>query len=87
MVTSKPRAWVVYRLGPGHPHAGNHVVCSQAEWDALDRAVPGMHTLVMGLIPSEGLAEQLARSFQPPPQAATPARRAVYDILRERASR
>lgn len=80
-----PRAWVVYRVGAGYPQAGTHVVCTQAEWAAIERAVPGRHRLVMGLIPTEGLAEQLARSAQEPP--ADPRPRPIHAILRDRAAR
>jgi hypothetical protein len=36
-------------------------VCDQREWDAMETATPGLHTLIRGGILSEGEAEQLAR--------------------------
>jgi hypothetical protein len=46
--------------GRKHPGGGN-AVCEQDEWDALELASPGYHTLVRGGIDSEGEAEILAR--------------------------
>lgn len=55
------RAWVVYRMTLyGGAVAGN-VVCEQREWDALDRARPGFHTLLHAGIKTEQEAERLAR--------------------------
>jgi hypothetical protein len=40
---------------------GGNVVCEQAEWDALDAARPGFHTLLHSRIRTEQEAEKLAR--------------------------
>jgi hypothetical protein len=48
----------------GQPTA-NNVVCDQAEWDALEEAQPGVHTLVMGGFTNEGEAERHARAAMP----------------------
>jgi len=37
-------------------------VCEQAEWEAMELAKPGFHTLVRAGITNEGEAERLARS-------------------------
>ncbi len=61
---SKPEesvTWAVYQVGTQEKTAGLNVVCEQAEWDELERARPGYHTLVRGGIPNEGEAELLAR--------------------------
>ncbi|HZU36449.1 MAG TPA: hypothetical protein VFA18_11100 [Gemmataceae bacterium] len=48
-------------------------VCEQGEWEAMQRAQPGYHTLVLAGILNEGEAEKLARDStadrraQPPP--------------------
>jgi hypothetical protein len=56
--------WVVYQTTvPGRPGAVT-VVCSQREWDALERARPGHHTLVREGIASEAEAERVARDRQ-----------------------
>jgi hypothetical protein len=56
---------VVYQVTlKGHP-SGINVVCEQAEWDALDRANPGLHTLIMAGIATEGEAERQARAGMP----------------------
>ena len=52
--------WVVYRMTvPGKPAV--NAVCEQAEWDALELADPGQHTLIRAGIASEPEAERLAR--------------------------
>jgi hypothetical protein len=65
--------WVIYRVvikgGPG----GANAVCEAREWDALEAARPGLHTLVQAGIGSESEAERLARgtSGDPVPRAGT----------------
>ena len=39
-----------------------NAVCRQSEWEAMERAQPGYHTLVQAGITNEGEAERLARS-------------------------
>jgi hypothetical protein len=57
--------WVVYRLTYRGQPTANHVVCEQAEWDALEVAQPGVHTLIMGGFTNEGEAERHARASMP----------------------
>jgi hypothetical protein len=57
--------WVVYQLTHKGQPTGNNVVCEQAEWDALELAQPGVHTLVMGGFTNEGAAERHARASMP----------------------
>ena len=58
----KSLLWVVYRMTiHGKPSARN-AVCQQSEWEAMERAQPGYHTLVQAGIANEGEAERLARS-------------------------
>jgi hypothetical protein len=40
---------------------GGNVVCEQREWDALERARPGFHTLLHTGLKTEQEAEKLAR--------------------------
>ena len=54
-------AWVVYSMTIHGKPSGPNAVCSQAEWDAMERAQPGYHTLVRAGLTSEGEAEKLAR--------------------------
>jgi hypothetical protein len=61
--TQKVVAWVVYRMtihGRRQDQV-NNAVCEQGEWDAMESAQPGYHTLVRAGIPNEGEAERLAR--------------------------
>jgi hypothetical protein len=53
--------WVVYRMTVHGKPSGAHAICAQAEWDAIESAQPGYHTLVRAGIASEGEAERLAR--------------------------
>jgi hypothetical protein len=59
--TAVCRSWVVYRMAlPKGGFAGN-VVCERREWDALEAAQPGAHTLLHSGIKTEQEAEKLAR--------------------------
>jgi len=42
--------------------AGVHAVCEQREWEEMEQARPGQHTLIRKGIASEAEAEALARS-------------------------
>jgi hypothetical protein len=53
--------WVVYQIGTQEKTAGLNVVCEQSEWDEMEHARPGYHTLIRGGIPNECEAELLAR--------------------------
>jgi hypothetical protein len=60
-ITEVCNAWVVYRMTlHGNAVAGN-VVCEQREWDVLEAARPGFHTLLHTGIKTEQEAERLAR--------------------------
>ena len=52
--------WVVYTYLHGKADQMN-AVCEQSEWDAMELARPGCHTLVRADIASEAEAERLAR--------------------------
>jgi hypothetical protein len=58
----KVKTWVVYRKTTHGKPTGTNAVCQQDEWEAMERAQPGYHTLILAGIPSEGEAERLARS-------------------------
>ena len=62
--------WVVYRMTIHGKPSEMNAVCEQAEWDAMELAKPGHHTLVRAGITNEGEAERLARSG--PPKALEP---------------
>ena len=59
--TDKTVSWVVYRMTIHGKPNGMSAVCEQGEWDAMEQARPGYHTLVLAGIPTEGEAERLAR--------------------------
>jgi len=64
-MTKYATSWVVYEmLIRGKPGCIN-VVCEQVEWDKLELAQPGMHTLIKAGITNEGEAERLARGPEP----------------------
>jgi len=60
--TEQSVSWVVYRMTIHGKMSGMNAVCEQGEWDAMERAQPGYHTLVRAGIANEGEAEKLARS-------------------------
>jgi hypothetical protein len=60
--TDRAESWVVYVMNLRNKAGGRNAVCEQGEWDALERAYPGHHTLIRAGIPTEGEAERLARS-------------------------
>jgi len=74
--------WVVYRMTLPKQAVGGNVVCEEAEWDAIELARPGYHTLLYSGIKTEQEAEKLARgtagdrfgrgSGRTPPPAAPP---------------
>jgi hypothetical protein len=52
--------WAVYEMTlQGQP--GPKVVCFQHEWEAIEKATPGIHRLIKDEILNEGEAERLAR--------------------------
>jgi hypothetical protein len=53
--------WVVYKMTLHGKHAPMNAICEQSEWDAMELAQPGYHTLVRGHIANESQAERLAR--------------------------
>src|SRR4051812_24541670 len=54
-------SWVIYRMTVHGNPAQSNAVCEQAEWDAMELARPGHHTLLLAGITNEGEAERLAR--------------------------
>lgn len=63
--------WVVYLMNFYNNKGGKNAVCQQSEWDAMELARPGHHTLIRSGIATEGEAEQVARgtSGDPPVRA------------------
>jgi hypothetical protein len=55
-------SWVVYQMTLHGKQDWGKAVCEQVEWDAMELAQPGYHTLVRAGIPSEAEAERLARA-------------------------
>ena len=53
--------WVVYKMTLWGKLPGPNAVCEQAEWDQMEQARPGHHTLIRAGIASEPEAERLAR--------------------------
>jgi hypothetical protein len=61
MNSNKAVAWVVYQMKIHGKADGMNAVCEQSEWDEMELARPGYHTLIRGGIMCEGEAERLAR--------------------------
>ena len=70
----KNGSWVVYLMTVYKEPDARMAVCEQGEWDAMERARPGYHTLVRAGIGTETEAERLARgtSGDPVPRAVKP---------------
>jgi hypothetical protein len=70
-------SWVVYRMTVHRQEGGMNAVCEQSEWDAMERARPGYHTLIRAGISNEAEAERFARgtSGDPVPRGPRPAAR------------
>jgi hypothetical protein len=60
-MTERTTSWVVYLMTVHGKTIGVNAVCEQREWEAMERARPGYHTLVRAGIAHEGEAERLAR--------------------------
>ena len=67
-------SWVVYLMTVHGKEFGVNAVCEQAEWDQLELARPGYHTLVSSGIASEADAERLARGTSGDPKPRPPRR-------------
>lgn len=66
MRIKEPTAWVVYSLPANREGVAMNAMCSQDEWDTMERDRPGEHVLVRGQIASETEAERLVRSLLTP---------------------
>ena len=60
--TEQTTSWVVYRMTLPGKMSGMCAICEQEEWETMESARPGYHTLVQGGITNEGEAERLARN-------------------------
>lgn len=58
--TEQVGPWVVY-LMTVHKKPSVNAMCSQSEWEEMEREKPGYHTLIQGGIASENEAERMAR--------------------------
>lgn len=75
MRLKEPTEWVVYRLPSNTEGIAMNAMCSQDEWDAMEREHPGQQLLVRGRIESETEAEKLVRSLLTPDLSKTKRRR------------
>jgi hypothetical protein len=66
--TEKIEAWVVYKMTIHKQEEGMNAICEQNEWDEMEQARPGYHTLIRSGITSEGEAERLARGTSGDPK-------------------
>ena len=71
----KSVSWVVYLRTVHHPaEEAKAAVCEQSEWDEMERARPGYHTLVRSGITNEAEAELQARGTSGDPKVRPPSR-------------
>ena len=64
--------WVVYRVPAHGRQGGMSALCTQREWEAMERATPGHYALVRAGITNEGEAERLARATPAEPPSYPP---------------
>jgi hypothetical protein len=74
-MTEQTITWVVYLMTIHGKTSGMNAVCEQGEWEAMERARPGYHTLVQAGIINEGEAEWLARGRQADSNTRNPSER------------
>ena len=86
MAAKLPSEWVVYKMKQRGNQPTHNAVCSQAEWDAMELAQPGYHTLIRDKIGNEGEAERLARDLQTPPPVPKPVRASFSALAEARAA-
>ena len=70
--TENSVVWVVYLMTLHNHQGGMNAVCEQSEWDEMERARPGYHTLIRAGITNEGEAERLARGTSGDPKGRRP---------------
>jgi hypothetical protein len=68
-------SWVVYKMTVHGKSEQVNAVCEQSEWDAMELARPGYHTLVRAHITDESEAERLARGTSGDARTAAYAKR------------
>ena len=61
MRTIEEELWVVYQMKVHGRPLSNKAVCTQSEWDAMERSRPGYHTLIATGFVTENAAEIAAR--------------------------
>jgi hypothetical protein len=72
--TDEGVSWVVYKMTLHGRTDQMNAVCEQSEWDEMELARPGYHTLVQAYISDEGEAEKLARGTSGDPKPRQPGR-------------
>ena len=66
--------WVIYQAIISGVASGPQSVCTQKEWEKMEREHPGARSIIRGGISNEGEAERLARgtSGDKKPRAGSP---------------
>jgi hypothetical protein len=72
--TEQAVSWVVYQASVHRKPTGVNAVCELGEWEEMERAQPGYHTLIQAGIASEAEAERLARGTAGDAQVRLPPR-------------
>jgi hypothetical protein len=59
--TELAESWVVYKMTLHGKQDPVNAICLKSEWDAMELARPGYHTLIRESIMDENQAERIAR--------------------------
>jgi hypothetical protein len=65
----KIESWVVYKMTVRNQPEGMNAICEQSEWDEMELARPGYHTLIQSGMTNESEAEKLARGTAGDPKS------------------
>jgi hypothetical protein len=71
MKKSKVETWVIYRMTMYKKQFSTNSICTQSEWEQMERQSPGYHKLLQSGISCESEAEKLARGTSGDPLPRT----------------
>jgi hypothetical protein len=86
MNAEKDLLWVVFRMTLYGKRDSQNAVCSQAEWEEMERGWPGRHTLLRAGFTNEQDAERLARGTSGDSHVRGSREKPIVELLQARAA-